>query len=743
MKRSLIASLVLALAVPGPALLAAAQDPPKEDQLLITGRAVLGDEGVDARKQSSKFTEYRDIPNGFLFSFFDLSLTKGQRYLTFSADRIRQRDSRYTVSAGDYGRFRGEFVWDKIPHRFSFLAKTLYVENEPGLFTLSDEIRTLVQAAVGNGGFNAAANIGAGRSLLSSFLDGVHGIDLGLQRNKGVLDLTYTPSVPWSLNLYASRERRTGNREAGASFGFNFANEIPSPVDFTTTDLDARAEYARDWGTLQAGYAVSLFDNEIESMIWDSPLRITDQTYDTPFGAYVDGNGSARGQMALAPSTTAHRLYFKGLVKLARYTRLYGTFSYGLFSQNAALVPFTINSALAADYAGALSPPRPTARAKAGVLSFDLTFSSRIVRSLDAKAGFRYYNFDDRTESQDLSGTAFIGQTWDPTPVSIEPYSFMRWKAFADLTWRFTKSASLNAGYSFNRIERTEGQEIEGAAENTSDENSFYVSLDANPVDWLMLRARYLHGIRRWALDATDVIYIPGFAFKRYYEADRNRDSVTGLVGLSFVRNLDLELSYTLGLDKYPTAEYGLTKSDFTSYGADLSYAFAKMATVFAFYEHELYRGDQRSRASAGDVFSTDPADDWSARLEDHVDTVGAGASKRLVKDRLDLNVTYSFSRVRGTSLLATPEDSPTPAANFTDGLDSTRIQILRAQATWRLVGNLSVAGCGWFERWDLSDIVRNDDTVDLVTAGSGMYLGALQPGYLYWVGSVKFIYTW
>jgi MtrB/PioB family decaheme-associated outer membrane protein len=743
MKRSLIISLALALAASGPALRAAAEDPPKEGQLLITGRAVLGIEGVDTRERSSKFFEYRDVPNDFLFSRFDLSLTRGQRYLTFSGDRIRQRDSRYTVSAGDYGRVRADFAWDKIPHRFSSFAKTLYVENEPGLFTISDEIRTLVENAVGNGGFNAAANIGAGRSLLSSFLDGVHGIDLGLQRNKGVLDLTYTPSVPWSLGLYASRERRTGNREAGASFGFNFANEIPSTIDFTTTDLDARAEYARGWGTLRAGYSVSLFDNEIESMIWDSPLRITDQTYDTPFGAYVDGNGSARGQMALAPSSTAQRLYFNGLVKLARYTRLYGTFSYGFFSQNAALVPFTINSALVADYAGALSPPRPTARAKAGILSFDLTFSSRIVRSLDAKAGLRYYNFDDRTEAQDLPGTAFIGQTWDATPTSIEPYSFMRWKAFADLTWRFMRNASLNAGYSFNRIERTQGIEIEGPGEDTSHENSFYVSLDTNPADWLTLRARYLHGIRRWSPDATDIIYIPGFAFKRYYEADRNRDSVTGLVGLSFVRNLDLELSYTLGLDKYPTAAYGLTRSDFTSYGADLSYAFSKSASVFAFYEHELYRSDQSDRASAGDVFSTDPADDWSARLEDHVNTVGAGVAKRLVKDRLNLDATYSFSRVHGTSLLATPEGSPTPAVNFTGGLDSTRIQILRVQITWRLLGNLSVAGCYWFERWDLNDIVRNDDTVDLVTAGSGMFLGALQPGYLYHVGSVKLIYTW
>jgi len=728
----------------GVATLPAAGQETSADQATVKGKVILGPQGVDGRRVSSKFTEYRDVPNDFVFGVFDFSLAKGNRYLTFYADRIRQRDARYAVAVGDYGRYRAEFVWDKIPHRFSFNARTLYVQPEPGVFTVSDEIRTLVENAVGNGGFNAAANIGAGRSLLSSFLDGVHPIDLGLQRDKGILDLAYTPTVPLSFGLTASREKRTGNREAGASFGFNFANEIPEPIDYITTDLDARAEYAKPWGTLQAGLAVSLFDNEIESMIWDNPLRVTDQTYVTPFGAYVNGNGAARGQMALAPSSNSERAYFKGLVKVAKYTRLYGTFSFGIFNQNAPLLPYTINSALVADYPGALTPPRATAQAKADVTSFDLSVNSRLVKSLYVKAGFRYYNFDDRTVAMDLPGYTFIGQIWEDTPIAVEPYSFMRSKAYADLTWHLMRSTSLHVGYSYSRIERTEGEEIEGADENTSHENTFKVSLDSNVLDWLWLRGAYLHGARRWSLDATDVIYIPGFAFKRYFESDRNRDSVNALIGLSPVRNFDLELSYSLGVDNYPTTSYGLKKSDFSSYGADLTYTLGKSSSLFGFYTHELYKGDQADRQSPADVFVTDPANDWTALLEDHVNTVGAGFNTALVKDKATLNVTYSFSRVQGTSLLATPAGgTPATAVNFTQGIDSTRIQILRAYLQWKLRSNLSVGLSYWFEQWDLDDIVRNDYAVNYVTAASGMYMGALQPGYLYHVGSLMFIYSW
>ena len=198
-------------------------------------------------------------------------------------------------------------------------------------------------------------------------------------------------------------------------------------------------------------------------------------------------------------------------------------------------------------------------------------------------------------------------------------------------------------------------------------------------------------------------------------------------------RNFDIELSYQLGVDKYPTTSYGLKKSDFSGYGADLTYTLSKSASLFGFYEHELYKGDQADHQSDSGTFSTDPANDWTALIEDHVNTFGAG-----------FNMTYSFSRVRGTSLLTTPEGgSPATAANFTNGLDTTRISILRAYLQWKLRSNLSVRVSYWFEQWDLDDIVRNDYAVDFMTEASGIYLGALQPGYLYHVGSLMFIYSW
>jgi hypothetical protein len=47
-----------------------------------------------------------------------------------------------------------------------------------------------------------------------------------------------------------------------------------------------------------------------------------------------------------------------------------------------------------------------------------------------------------------------------------------------------------------------------------------------------------------------------------------------------------------------------------------------------------------------------------------------------------------------------------------------------------------------WYEQYVLEDIVRNDVAVDYAAAGA-IFLGALEPGYKYHVGSLRLIYSW
>lgn len=755
MKKQLSIILILGLLVGLAALPASAEDKAK-DETVVKAQAVAGVENVGETNRSSKFYEYRDVPDGFFFRAFDLSLTKGNNYFTMNLSRIRQRDSRYELSAGSFGKFKIDFTYDKIPHRYSFEAQTLYTQDTspagPGVFDgrtfyygISDQIQSSLQALAPTNP-PTTAEYTAARTALSGYLAGVHSIPLGLQRNKGTLNLEYTPSVPLTLSLDLSRETRKGTRAIGASYGLNNAVEMPEPIDFVTSDVRAKVALNKSWGMVQAGYNVSLFDNANGAMIWDNAYRLTDQTYAT---AYQTGLGTSRGQMALWPSNNAQTLFFNGAVKVLKHTRINGAFSYGVLSQNEKLLPYTINSALVPAYSGALTAPRATSEAKAHVVSFDLSLNSRLFRT-DAfsgylNAGYHSYDFANKTTALDMPGFSVADQIWDAVDHSIEPHSYLRSRAFADLTFSLVENTSLKVGYSRSWMDRQTGFEAEGMEEDKSHEDVFKASVDTNPTDWFLVRVSFLNSQRRRNLDGTEIIYSQDLNFKRYYDANRDRDAVNFLVGFTPVKNLDLELAYGRGKDVYPTTDYGLKDDTFQTYSADLTYVLGKRASFFGFYTHELHDANQSSRQS-GATFSTDPADDWTLLLKDKVDSFGGGLNTALIKDTLDFYLSYTYSNIKGTADFYSPPGGAVlgDAVNFTNNnLDSTKLQILRAQLQYRITRHFSAAFTYWYEQYDMNDIVRNDYKVDLVVTGYGMYLGALEPGYQYHVGALKFIYSW
>lgn len=737
MKKTALAIVIAGLALGSFAGPAAAQDKTTEE-LAVKGSVALGVQAVSEVERSSKFTEYRDVPRGTYVPFLSLDLTKGAQYFYLEAKNLVQRDQRLKAGFGRYGTFSVDFGYSETPHRFSFHGATPYVETAPGVFALNDVIRSDAEALVPTG---TSTNIAEARALVSSFLASAAPIDLGLQRKRASLDLSYTPSVPFTFNVSGGYEVRTGNRPYGAPLGFSNAIELPEPIHYKTTSIDSNLEFARKWGRISAGVAASMFDNDVQTLYWDNPYRITDSTYSS---AYSAGNGTAHGQMALWPSNDAVKFYLSGSFKPVKGTRISAAASYGTFNQNQGLLPFTVNTSLPASdpaAANALSAPRETAMAKARVGSLDLTLHSRIAKFVSLNAGYRYYDFANRTEELDIpDGYARLDQVWEAIPIALEPYSYSRSRLFGDLSFHVLKNTTLVVGYSLFDVHRREGHEE--AEKNKTSEGTFKVSLDSVPLDWLNLRVTYTSSDRDWSLDDSWYAYIPSFNFKRYFEANRNRRAVNALVGLSPARNFDIQLSYSLGRDDYPDSAYGLTRDDFDMYGVDVSYAFAKDQVLYGFYSHEAYDADQASRQS-GATFSTNPADDWTANITDIVDTFGAGQRFEVVDGKLTFDLAGSFSKAAGSSLLFSPPGgTPGSAVNYDAPLDATTWWTIQSSFRWKLARRVSFVLGYWYEQYDLQDIVRNDAAVDYATAGA-IFLGALEPRYKYHVGSLKFVYTW
>ncbi len=111
-------------------------------------------------------------------------------------------------------------------------------------------------------------------------------------------------------------------------------------------------------------YDGSWFTNHVETLIWDNPLRATDLA-DAP----------AQGRMALWPDSTAHTVSAAGSVALPARSRAFGSVSMGGWFQDQALLPHTINTAIAA-----IPLARPTAEAEARILSMNYRVTSRPAR---------------------------------------------------------------------------------------------------------------------------------------------------------------------------------------------------------------------------------------------------------------------------------------------------------------------------------------------------------------------------
>ena len=90
------------------------------------------------------------------------------------------------------------------------------------------------------------------------------------------------------------------------------------------------------------GWDGSAFDNNLDSVVWDNPLR---------FGPDAAGAPS-QGRLASWPDNTLTYLHGTGSVALPMRGRLTGYLAVGQATSNADLLPFTINTAHPAAAAG-------------------------------------------------------------------------------------------------------------------------------------------------------------------------------------------------------------------------------------------------------------------------------------------------------------------------------------------------------------------------------------------------------
>jgi MtrB/PioB family decaheme-associated outer membrane protein len=631
----------------------------------------------------ARYERYRDDRNG-VFSSFSFGRDTESSQFKGEAFHVGYRDQRYALDF--FGRkANASFRWDSLPVNFSYIALTPYVTNG-GTLTLDENARRAVQGPTNATNDGTAVGVpcapgappascsnpalaGQAKVNRSIYNDLASPFEMRYRRDVAAFDLTYAATREVDVEARFTSSAREGTQPWGASFAFNNAVELPLPLDQRTNDLSLGATWAKPKGMFRVGWDGSWFNNDIQSLVWDNPIRATDFNnglappngpYD-PSG-YSNGNGPARGRMALMPGNTMNVVSATGLYKLARRSSINGTLQVTEQSQDEALIPWTINPLIDSPAVHAAFPqlaalPRPTAQAEAKGINAALNFTSRAFRRVSFTARYRYTDRDVQTPTFDA--TEYV--RFDAVPEEIEEglsHQFDTSRQIFDANVAFTPSrwGTLRVGYGHESVER------HGRGFADVGEHIFRMSYDVISNQYVSLRAAVDVGRRRgdgFVETGIDYELGPGGTQPtlRYYdEADRNRTRGSVIVTVMPMARVDLFVQFAGWSDEYltdpsapvdrPGELFGLQEADVTSWNVGVTATPMEHVMLGASYGREAYGAFQLSRNAnpPPDPTWTDPNRDWNLDNDETMNNFNVFVDLLRAVRNTDIRVGYDFS---------------------------------------------------------------------------------------------------
>lgn len=677
----------------------------------FSGEIQLGLIQKDVDTISSKFTEYRDVPNGVVVPFFNIRGHRGDLRYSAAGRNVQQGDQQFAFRLNDR-KWALDADYNQIPHRFGNDGRTLLQQTAPGVRELSDTLQRNFQTVLEATNPRTLINYAFLNNLVGPSLAAANHVDLALERERTRVLFKVTPSEPLAITVRYLRERRTGDRAAaGTSFGFGNVVETPEPVHYLTQDFTAAGQLEGTWGSVQAGLQYNSFANRITTLTFDNPFRITDSTDPSAYTAPGSGSvgGPVFGVVALPPDNEALTGSALALFRLPRRTRLTASASLGSWRQNdTPFIPYSTNTAITSPLVATdrSALPAQALDGRIAVTTFMASATSRPVDRLNLTARFRRYDHDNKTERLRFPGYVRFDGVWEDIPRISVPYSYT--------SNRFDGSA----GYDFGRV-NLEAFARHIAFDRTfreteeTRENGVGAALRLRASDWAVLRGSVERARRDFdhynfaeAEEASfqepgEPVNQPGL--RRYDQAKRDFDRVSTQLILTPGGEVGVTLGYSMTKDDYTESELGLTEANYRVLSADFDYTPSARWSAYGFYSRERNVNHQRGRQS-GATLSTNPLDDWNSNVTDTVDSVGGGVNVALVPDKWSWNSFGRFQKVDGFNDLSSPPGGAPDIAFPIERYDDTRILTVSSELSYRASANWSVGLGGWYEDYEADD---------------------------------------
>jgi len=658
------------------------------DRVPAVGAVVFGMRLHDSVGDAARDQRYEDLRTGPEIDRFRYQRDTATWKVTLDADHVGYRDQRYVATYERAGRIKASFKWDQIPLFNSISTSTPLIEVSQGEFRLDDAVQRDIQAGI---------------KSLSSVVPLANEFELRSLREIAMFNLTVTATRDVDVTLNVTSTARTGAQPWGVGFGFSNVVEVPAPLDHRTTDVGTAAEWSNSRGMLRVGYDGSWFQNSVESLIVDNPLRVTDITTDT-----------SQGRMALWPSSSAQSVNTAGSIKFPGRSRATAYISVGNWQQDVDLIPFTINTAITP-----IPLDRPTAEADARITAMNYTVNSSPVRNLWLNARFKRYDFDNRTPVFHITNYVRTDQVVTASRLGeTEPLGYLRDNFDLDASLTPVPFTAFRIGYGREAVSRSHRYS------ETTTENILRGTVDLTGSSVVSLRAVYEHSRRTGTGLDEEVLDDVGeqVSLRQFDISDRDRDRVSLIFQLTPIDVLGITASIAAGKDHRPEAEFELT--DFTNRVYALSVdAVPNDGTNFGFsYGFERYETMQNSRqANPGPQF-LDPTRNWSTSGFERVHTANVSADLLRLAPKTEVRFSYDFSYSKARYDYLLPPDTTLPPVSQLSAIFNEYHHGI-VDARYLLRRDLTLGLVYGYERYRVDDFALDGDILNRIDMTSGVLL--------------------
>ena len=567
-----------------------------------------------------KFEEYRDMRSGLLLEQLFLGYTPADSFgvYTLGAHKLFDLDQSMWLQAKRPGEYDFQVRWDRILHTYSTTARSPGVETNPGFNTLPIPRPDSI----------------AWRN--SPYLSAVRN-----QWDPVKVSLGLTPTEQVDFKADYLRIGKSGGIPLSMSFSGSSGptREFVAPIDQTMHDFRPSLSFAsgerKENSALSffksyqvmATYDYSKFQNAFTSTLVDNP-----QNSVASFSA-----GTNTGRASLAPNNAAQTGTVTGAVNLPLHTRVMGTGSVSVMTQNDAFLPQALNDSLRRDpnYGLVGTLPRASLDGRVKTTMVNLSATSRPINNLSLAAKYRNYDRTDETAPFHLLAMVVSDRTVTPADSETretDPFT----KSNTDLraAYQLMPALSLTAGYSWENWKRN--ADVRNDVGETKEKGP-RVSLDYSGIEWLTLHGSYATGERRgngYLISGTEIT-----DFRRFDLADRDRKQTNILATVTPIDQVNVSFNYQLGDDKFPNSLYGTQSDKSESKGVDVDWTPISRVSVSGGYSRDDATNVLKSRyrtGAAGSVTDNNLSYVWINTNTDKNTTTYASINAVLIPDKLE-----------------------------------------------------------------------------------------------------------